>query len=58
MARSNNDADIRQCQSDGPLVQPMSNSAPSNASEIDTLILAMRQLMQLPGQTKEQCQQV
>lgn len=59
MDRSNNDADIRQCQSDERFAgRSVSDSSLFESSEVDTLTLAMRQLMQLPGQPAEVPQQI
>jgi hypothetical protein len=59
MQRGEKDSDIRQFQSDGQLVrQPVSDLPALATNEVDTLTLAMRQLMQLPGQTSEQLQQI
>jgi hypothetical protein len=51
MQRGRTNSDTRQYQSDGRLArQPVSDGAMPETGEVDALLLAMRQLMQLPGQ--------
>jgi hypothetical protein len=57
MERGEKNRDIRQFQSDGRLARRSCSDAVSpNAGDVDTLTLAMRQLMQLPGQMTEELQ--